>query len=222
VTPSILNDPPYFTTSPDLTILYQANYQYDASGTDPEAQPLTFALYGNCTSWLFFGASNGTVWGYATPVGWYYCNLSLSDGVNEVWQNWTLTVEAPPNLPPTFTSSPILTGQNITWYFYQALATDPENDPLVFAFGPNTNATFLNLNSISGMIYGTPTSASCYWVNVSVTDGVSTVWQNYTLSLSEGTPVGDVQPGGPFSLSIGIMVIIAVLAATMVMIWRSS
>ena len=94
------NEPPYFTSSPIETGYNDTAYLYDANGVDPESQPLTFTLTGNGTSWLSYGPSNGTIWGYPTTLGWYYCNLSLSDEINEVWQNWTLTISEAPYTPP--------------------------------------------------------------------------------------------------------------------------
>lgn len=96
VTVGAVDQPPYFTSSPIESSYNHTNYLYDANGIDPESQFLTFTLYGNGTGWLSCGSANGTIWGYPTVLGWYYCNLSLSDGVNEVWQNWTLTITEPP------------------------------------------------------------------------------------------------------------------------------
>jgi len=86
------NYPPYFTSSPEETGYNNTLYYYDANAIDPESQSMTFTLTGNGTDWLSYGSSNGTVWGIAPSVGWWNCNLSLSDGVNEVWQNYSLTV----------------------------------------------------------------------------------------------------------------------------------
>jgi len=96
------NLPPYFTTTFTESAYNHTNYQHTAAGVDPESQPLTFGLFGNCTTWLSIGPANGTLWGYPTVIGWSYYNLSLSDGLNTVWQNGTLTVsEYVPPIPPS-------------------------------------------------------------------------------------------------------------------------
>jgi hypothetical protein len=57
-------------------------------------------------------------------------------------------------------------------------------------------------------------------VNVTVTDGVYTVWQNYTLTISEETPGDPAGPTGPIQLSMGVVLMGVVLVMAGVVVWK--
>jgi hypothetical protein len=89
------NQPPYFTSTPIYTKMNQTTYSYDANAVDPETDPLTYDLEGNSTAFLTIDPSTGIVSGLCVLEGWYYANISVTDGGpagQTVWQNITLTI----------------------------------------------------------------------------------------------------------------------------------
>jgi len=95
----------------------------------------------------------------------------------------SITVTAIPEAP-YFTSTPIITGKNNTYYSYTVTAHDNNSDELTFDLDTTTNATFLSINPVSGLISGTPTVPGFYIVSINVTDGTFVRWQNYTLTIT--------------------------------------
>jgi hypothetical protein len=95
VTSTPTNLPPYFTSTPTYSSLNNTYYQYHAIAIDPEDDTLTFDLEGNAT-FLSINPSTGIVSGTSTHVGNYSVNISVNDGTNTVWQNYTLEIQ--PNI----------------------------------------------------------------------------------------------------------------------------
>jgi len=213
------NDPPYFTSTPIYSVANNSAYYYDANATDPDAppDPITYGLETDCPN-LGINPSSGVVSGIPDQVGIYYANVTADDGTNPpAYQNYSITVTT---TAPSFSSSPTFTGTNNTAYSYHAQATDPESETLTFDLGPFTNASFLIIGPSTGMITGTPTTVGWYYVNVTVTDGVYTVWQNYTLTVSEQAPPGPAGPTGPIQISMGVVLMGVVLVMAGMIVWK--
>jgi hypothetical protein len=213
------NDPPYFTSTPVYSVANNSAYHYDSNATDPDDPPdtITYDLETDCPN-LGINPSTGVVSGTPDQVGIYYANVTADDGFNPpAYQNFSITVTT---TAPSFSSSPTLTGTNNTAYSYHAQATDPESETLTFGLGPLTNASFLIIGPSTGMVTGTPTTVGWYYVNVTVSDGVYTVWQNYTLTIAEETPEEPAGPTGPIQISMGVILLGAVLCLSMVIVWK--
>lgn len=172
------NQPPSFTTSPTLLGAHPWDYYYDANANDPELDILTFGLEGNCTAYLGIVPSTGVVSGNILLPGWWYMNVSVTDGTSIVWQNVTLTST---NVAPTFDSSPIESWQHGTEYSYDANAHDDNGDSYSFGLAGNSTS-FLTVIPGTGMVTGTPPTVGWWYVNVSVSDAWSTTWQSYVLT----------------------------------------
>lgn len=96
-----------------------------------------------------------------------------------------LTINLDYNDPPVFVSVPDDSAQNNTVYYYHAFASDYEDDSLAFAI-ESTNATFaIVIANAYGQVFAYLNHTGTFWINISVTDGFSIVFQNYTLSVSE-------------------------------------
>jgi len=92
------NDAPYITTVPTTTGTNNTAYTYDADAVDNETQgSLVWDIETNCTD-LDIDPNSGLVSGTPTSLGWFYVNVTVSDGLNEDYQNYTLTIEEDP--PP--------------------------------------------------------------------------------------------------------------------------
>jgi hypothetical protein len=217
----ILNRAPMITSTGNASQQEGTYLAYQIVADDDDGDSLSYALSTNASAWA--SISGGWVNGTATGIGWYEFTVWANDSYGgSDSDHWHLEVTAgPANEPPYFTSSPIDTGYNNTAYLYNANGVDPEGQPLTFTLYGN-GTSWLSYGSANGSIWGYPTILGWYYCNLSLSDGVNEVWQNWTLTISESIPSLPSGSGGPFTLSIGVMVLIAILAATMVMVWRSS
>jgi len=177
----LINRVPVITSSGNLTQIETTFLSYQIIASDPDTDSLTYELYTNA-SWATI--SSNYVNGTATIIGWYTFSIWVNDSYSgSNVEYWTLNVTTlPSNYPPYFTSSPIIDGKNITWYIYIVIVVDPDNDPLTYSL--SGNATFLSINTTTGLIRGTPTLIGNYYVNISVTDGEFYDYQNYSLNIS--------------------------------------
>ncbi len=179
---------PTFTSSPDETAVEDEPYSYEA--TCNETVTWGVSMTSNAT-WLTWTQGNHTVWGTpdALDIGSYYVNISATSdaGTLEGYQNYTITVSAPANAAPTFTSTPDATSHNNTLYYYDANADDTDEDPLTFDLEGSIEA-WATINPSTGVVQGTPTTIGDYWMNISVTDGTATVWQNTSIHIYTDAP----------------------------------
>ncbi|HEY9159531.1 MAG TPA: PKD domain-containing protein [Desulfomonilia bacterium] len=150
------------------------------SASDPESQPMTY-------SWVFTSrptGSNATLSNAAsltpsfTPdkTGDYVVTLTVSDGVNSVTDNVTVTV---PNEAPTAEAGP---DQNLFFDGLGATATldgsgshDPENDNLTYSWtivsSPSgSSAIIANPTSVTPTL--TPDKVGDYLISLVVSDGL--------------------------------------------------
>ncbi len=169
-----LNRPPQFTSTPKVQAVAGSAYVYDATAADPDNDPLTFSLLSG-PSGMTVGAASGTVtWSPASAdVGNAAIALLVDDGHGgSAEQDFTLSViNPPPDRPPVFTSTPIVSASVSAPYIYQATASDPDDDPLTFAVisGPSGMA----VDPTTGLVTWTPSSSQTgsSGVELSVTDG---------------------------------------------------
>ncbi|MEO8678604.1 MAG: PKD domain-containing protein [Vicinamibacterales bacterium] len=127
---------------------------FAGSGSDPDGDPLTF-------TWDFGDGASGSgamaTHGYTT-AGPYTATLTVSDGRGGVASSTaSVTTVAPrPNSPPSITSTPVATGAHQQPYAYQATASDPDGDAIVFSLtaappGMAINATTGRMTWIPGL-----------------------------------------------------------------------
>ena len=172
----------FFTSTPITTIHWNTNYHYDAQATS--SYTVTFGMI---TNWTGATISSGTGEVNKTAphsLGWYYVDVNFTDGFAVYWQNFTLTVT---NTDPTFTSSPLMTTHWSVSYSYQATATSGDIDSLAYAL-EESNWTSVACSG-AGLVTNTqPFTVGTYYVNVSLTDGIKTVYQNYSVSVTNVNP----------------------------------
>lgn len=180
----IYTDAPSFITSAITTWQNGTTYSYNAQATDPEAEGLSFHITGNGTSFIGIVPAGYycMVSGPITSMGWWYLNLSVTDGTNSVDQDWILTAL---NQAPYFTSTPILEGMVNVSYSYVPVAADNNSDTLIYSLdeSPIETLGWLSLNLTTGALEGTPTVNGSYAVTLSVTDGLLTTYQNFTITV---------------------------------------
>jgi parallel beta-helix repeat protein len=185
-----VNDPPTIITANDPTADEDALYSvdYDATDIDLTGDTMTWSLNSNAT-WLSIVPGTGVLSGTPTnsDVGTFWVNVTVSDGRGGLdWTNFTLTVSNT-NDDPVITTTDVTTATEDVLYSvtYTATDIDPTGDTMIWALF--TNASFLTINSGSGVLSGTPgnSDVGTYWVNVTVLDGRGgRDWTNFTLTVS--------------------------------------
>jgi endonuclease I len=181
-----------FTSSPITTAVQNVAYSYTITATCDAGNSLTLACP-TLPSWLTFTPTNGTgsasatLTGTSAITGPFDVDVTANDGTTTVHQTFTITVGTPPALQ--FTSTPITSATEDESYFYGITAVGPQTTltmtcptlPAWLTFGA-TNGT----GQITGSLSGTPPvgSAGSYPVDIQITDGTTTVDQNFNIVVS--------------------------------------
>ncbi len=183
---TVNNTLPNITTQ-DLPIAIEdEEYYVDYNSTDDDQGTITWHLETNA-SWLGFENTTGRLNG--TPSndekGSYWVNISVYDG-NDGWDwtNYTLTVIDTDDAPMIITENVTITYEDDLYSVdYDAIDID---DPTIFVWYLETNASWLSIEKDTGILSGTPMNSDvgiCY-VNVTVEDvrgGKNS--QNFTLEV---------------------------------------
>jgi len=182
---------PLVQTTPSYFCIVWVVYYYNASCTPPDSGPTVWVFITNASWLLFVSGGSGTnyynVSGTPTTFGVFWANLTVSDGDSSDYINWTVTIQIGPL--PSFTSSPssdawedhpfsytATADQSVTWYFW-------------------TDASWLVVSSPS--ISGTPDnsySELTFNIHISITTMNGTVWQNFSVSVSNNLPTFSSTP----------------------------
>ena len=206
-----LNEAPIFTTVPPVAADSGREYRYDADATDEDHDALTFSLVTSPAGMAIDAASGIVTWSpTAEQVGTTPVAVRVSDGRGGVAeQRFTLTISVPPpNRPPVITSTPVVyaTATELTPYRYDAEATDPDRDSLVFRVvsGPDG----LKVNPTTGEVIWAPAidQIGTHSVKLEVSDGRGGVaTQEYQICVpsdpSNHPPVIVSQPVTGFALN---------------------
>ncbi len=152
-----LNQPPAITSVPVVNAIAGQTYTYPATATDADSNPLTFSLTTAPRAMQVDPTSGQVAWSPTTAdLGTHNVTLRVNDGLGGyATQSYVINVTTPPpDLPPYFTSEPVVDANVNTAYAYQATAKDPDNDPLVFSLmsGPSG----MSVNPFTGLVSWTP------------------------------------------------------------------
>lgn len=194
------NNPPQISSKPALRWAPGVPYQYQVTATDPENDPLTYAL-DKAPAGMAISASGLLTWN--SPVlGSHAVEIKVQDSRGAyVVQSYTLQIAA--NREPVITSAPVPTAAIAAPYAYQVVATDPDGDFLTYRMsGAPASLTM----SATGLISGTPTSQGTHAIIVTVSDGQASVTQSWTLRVTEPAAGGPLEAGvtpSPKYLNLG-------------------
>ena len=183
VTVTPVNDLPVILSTPRSNAMAEARYLYRVLAGDVEGDPLTFAL--DVAPMGADIAANGTLsW---TPtraqIGQHNLTLNVSDGVDYTLQSFVVTVGAPPNGAPLFTSTPPTTATVGEDYLYQPTGQDPEGDSLAYTLP--MAPVGMAINGTSGPVTWIPTlgQVGTYPVAIQLSDGELETFQNFTIDV---------------------------------------
>lgn len=189
------NTPPKITGTPATSVQAGANYSFQPAASDTDGNKLTFAI-ANKPAWATFSTTTGQLSGTPTTgnVG-AYANIviSVSDGTTSVaLAAFTITVTAPPAIPPTISGTPPTQAQVGVSYSFTPSTTNPSGKALSFSVQNKPNwATF---SIATGKLSGTPANSDVgtdAGIVITVSDGTtSAALKAFTISVAAapGTP----------------------------------
>lgn len=171
------NDAPIIITADVISATEDVLYfvDYEATDIDPTMDTFTWALNTDA-GWLSINSNTGNISGTPTNdnVGTYWVNITVDDGKGGTHStNFTLTVFNV-NDDPVITTTQIPKSATEDLLFsvdFDAEDIDPTEDSLTWHI--TTIADWLDIDSITGVLSGTPSNENIdsYWVNVTVDDG---------------------------------------------------
>ncbi|MCK5559800.1 MAG: hypothetical protein KAJ51_04380, partial [Thermoplasmata archaeon] len=168
-----VNDNPIINTSDVETTYEDAVYfiDYNATDIDSPAVDLVWSLQTNGSSWLNFDQVTGILNGTPTndDVGSYWVNLTVDDNEGGIdFTNFTLEV-VNVNDPPSIIEIIPPKAKVGKYYELDFNATDIDSTISKLTWSLSTNATWLTINSATGVIGGTPSVTDLGWYNVNIT-----------------------------------------------------
>jgi hypothetical protein len=188
------NTAPKISGTPPTTATVGYWYNFVASATDVDGDPLKFSIV-NKPAWLVFNATSGRLSALPTSanVG-TYSNIivKVSDGHATVaLPAFSIAVKSTStNRPPKISGAPPTTGKVGVLYNFLPTASDPNGDPLHFSIV--NKPSWLAFNTTSGRLSGTPTSSNAgTWssIIIIVTDskGMSASLNGFSITVGSGT-----------------------------------
>ncbi len=182
----VVNTAPTFTSTAITTATEGDVYTYTAVASDADDDTLVIAS-GTLPGWLTFNPASGVLSGTpnATDVGNNSVSLSVTDGTETVTQEFIIDVTAAPvvNTAPTFTSAGLLMGTVGNVYSYTATATDVDmGDTLTFS--SVTLPPWATFDPATAILTGTPDVEGDYPVELTVSDGIDSTAQNFTIAVT--------------------------------------
>lgn len=150
------NNPPVITSDSITIATEDVLYEYQVTATDADVNDvLTYSLT-DPPSWLSIDSSTGLISGTPTDanIGDTIVVAKVTDGKDNATQTYTLSV-ANVNSDPIITSTPPTDATEGMQYSYQVEATDEDGgDVLVYSL--SVKPSWLNIDSSSGLVSGTP------------------------------------------------------------------
>jgi len=204
------NDAPVITSIPVTTAMEETQYTYDVETEDGDigtgGEVLTYSLDAHPTGMTVDPVSGLISWIPSNAQAYqdHTVTVNVTDGEAYDTQQFVINVTNT-NDAPVITTSDVTTATEDVFYGvdYDAADMDPTGDTLSWSLA--TNASWLEIDTVTGILNGTPTGAdagSC-WVNVSVDDGNGGADStNFTLEVladtdGDGTPdVDDADDDG--------------------------
>lgn len=159
------NRPPVIDSIANFVALVDEPYEYDVSAYDPEGAPITFDLVAAPAGMDIDAASGLITWTPQAP-GPVTVAIKVTDAQEDFGSQVFDLPVAPPNTPPTITSTPGSTVVVGATYRYRVAASDAENNPLAYQLV--ARPTGMTIHAATGTVLWTPTAADVGPHDVSV------------------------------------------------------
>lgn len=173
----VINAAPIILTDPLFDATEDVPYGVDFNSSDDGQGTITWHLDTN-SSWLDLDTDTGVLSGLPLneDAGYDWANVSVTDGNGgKEWSNFTVTVHDV-NEPPTITTEDQTVAYEDQLYAVKYKAEDIDLYDNNFHWYLYTDAEWLSMDELTGVLYGTPDNndIGSYQVNVTVKDRVST------------------------------------------------
>lgn len=176
------NRAPQISGTPPTSATLNVWYNFVATASDPDGNPLTFSIQ-NKPNWLTFNIRTGRLSGTPqTGNGGTYSNIVIrvSDGRRTAsLPAFSITVKSSgggtTNKPPTISGTPPGTVKAGSLYSFTPSADDADDDSLTFSVA--NKPSWASFSATTGRLWGTPTGAQVGTysnVSIRVSDGKAT------------------------------------------------
>ena len=151
VVPASGNQPPVITSSPRVTAMAGAAYEYQVVATDRDGDALQYTLVTGPAG-MTISATGKIEWAVpAAFAGSESVDIKVSDGKGgEVTQSYSIGVGIASNRPPLINSAPVVTATAGAAYKYQVSASDPDSDTLAYTL--STNEPGITIGATTGLV----------------------------------------------------------------------
>jgi gliding motility-associated-like protein len=192
-------------------------YQYTFAATDVDASDVLTYTARELPEWLTFNPETGILTGTPTndEVGNHTVTLRVTDATAQVDQSFTITVTNV-NDAPTITSTAFTVAKETFNYSYTITAIDADAGSEL-TFSASALPAWLTFNNDTGTLQGTPTPSEegTYLVILSVSDGLVTVEQAFTITVSRNiSPVVDANQTFSIDEKSGVHTNVGLVLAT--------
>jgi len=203
------NSAPIIIGTPPPSLPAKTTYDFVPSASDPDGDLVTFSV-SNRPVWANFNMVTGELSGTPSEadVG-VYSNIVIqaTDGTYvAALPAFSITVEEPPNQPPTIGGTPpasVTVGQT---YSFQPTASDPDAGQTL-RFGIANPPAWASFDIATGRLSGTPTSAnvgSYGNIVISVSDGIaSATLPAFTITVAAANRAPTISGAPPTSVTAG-------------------
>jgi RHS repeat-associated protein len=176
-----LSSLPVITSTPITSGDVGTQYNYDVNANDPDGNLLTYR-FNSSPSGMIISSISGLITWVPTAKGPYAVTVQVDDGVGgTVTQSFNILVA---NRSPSIISTPVTTGNDNSPYTYDADATDPDGDDLLYSL--ETRPTGMTIDSVTGVINWLPDATGDFDVTVRVGDGDSgTDTQSFMITIDQ-------------------------------------
>jgi len=168
---TVANRPPKVTSTPVTEVIIESLYCYNVTAIDDDKDPLLFTLIQKPENMII--SLDGRITWIPTNTGTFNISVAVSDGQETIKQDFIINVlpngNGAQNHVPGFTGIPITTATTGLPYSYDAIATDADNDTLLYSLA--TSPAGMTIDASSGKIAWTPAAAGNQMVRIKVGDG---------------------------------------------------
>lgn len=177
-----INQAPSITSAPITAGIIGESYQYALTANDPDGDNISYELLSEITG---MSVNGSTVSWVPSDTGTYNVVISATDGITSSIQEYSITVTEPEfvNTPPVFITTAKTQAKVDKGYAYEMTATDVDEQTLTYLLIEGPAEMTISGNVISW----NPTKAGDYDIKVATTDGIDTVYQEYSITVEPST-----------------------------------
>jgi RHS repeat-associated protein len=189
------NQPPTITSVPEQQTTVGQLYQYQVTASDPDGDPLHYALGASPAGMTIDPATGLVQWtpGPAALTGPNEVTVRAIDPAGLAGEETYDLAVLPPNQPPQITSAPVTSLTAGLTYHYDVQASDPDGDPLTYTL--TTGPAGMAVDSLGRLTWPTGTGdVGVHPVTITVADDQgAAVTQTYNLTVAADTQAPQVR-----------------------------